>query len=557
MRRAFAYSRFSTPEQMDGRSLQRQEEAAKAYCARHGLKLDERFFTDLGVSAYHGANATHGELGRFLGLVREGQIPKGSVLVIENVDRLSRLPPDEANGIIMEIVRAGVDVATISPEALYTAQNIRNIGTWIPLQVAQCLAAEESRKKGERVADAWAAKRAEAATAKLSKKGPSWLRLSPDRKRWTVLEDKANWVRRMFALAADGFGVVRIAEVLNRECPQGMTGRGWQPSYIRHALRSRSVLGEYQPHVGTCAKRGRKATRKPCGDAVRDYFPRILSDADFYRAQQALDGRRRAGGKVSGTPNLFNGILYDAADGQRMVITTTSGKKVLVSAGAVRKLKGSVFRSVRYEPFKQAVLSLLAELKPADVLGRHGAAEDRVAVLGGKFATVNRKLEALKARAAAEDDVTVFLDLLGDLDRQRKGLLAELEEATAEAACRRGDRLGEFTSLSQMLDDAGPDERDALRRKMRAALRRLVKEMWAVVVPTDKGRVVGLQAYFAGSDHHREFAILIRRDQWWARSLASAVKPGDLDLRNPEHAKRLEAALASVDLTAGSDAAVE
>ena len=41
MRRAFSYARFSTAEQMEGRSLKRQEEAAKAYCQRNGLTLEE------------------------------------------------------------------------------------------------------------------------------------------------------------------------------------------------------------------------------------------------------------------------------------------------------------------------------------------------------------------------------------------------------------------------------------------------------------------------------------------------------------------------------------
>ncbi len=115
--------------------------------------------------------------------VREGRIAKGSTLIVENIDRISRLPPDEANEIIMKIVRAGVNIATTSPEQLYTKDNIRSIATWIPLQVAQSLAAEDSKKKSDRLADAWAAKR-KALTdgTKISSLGPTWLKLSADRK---------------------------------------------------------------------------------------------------------------------------------------------------------------------------------------------------------------------------------------------------------------------------------------------------------------------------------------------------------------------------------------
>src|SRR5205823_5021865 len=153
-----------------------------------------------------------------------------------------------------------------------------------------------------------------------------------------------------------------------QECPEGLTGRGWQPGFIRDILRSRSVLGEYQPHVGTCAKKGRKATRKPAGEPIKDYFPSIVDEATFYRVQQALDERRAGGGRITGVPNLFNGLLHDARDGRRMTVNTTNGIKVLVSSGAVRKVPGSSFVSVRYDTFEDAVLSLLAELKPSDVL---------------------------------------------------------------------------------------------------------------------------------------------------------------------------------------------
>src|SRR5262249_35787215 len=175
VRSAFSYARFSTSEQKEGRSLARQMELTQAYCARRGLALDERRFADLGVSGYHGTNATHGELADFLEMVRDGRIPKGSVLVVENVDRLSRLPPDRATALIMEIVEAGVEVATISPEAGYTKANIHQVGVWVPLQVALCLAREGSREKSEGLGGGWGGQRKTGATGKVEGKGPAWV----------------------------------------------------------------------------------------------------------------------------------------------------------------------------------------------------------------------------------------------------------------------------------------------------------------------------------------------------------------------------------------------
>jgi DNA invertase Pin-like site-specific DNA recombinase len=510
-RRAFSYARFSTSEQEDGRSLRRQEEAAKSYCARHGLRLDERTFTDLGVSAYGGANATHGELGVFLEMLNDERIPAGSVLVVENLDRLTRMPdPQQASTLITSIVNAGVDVVTTSPETAYTRANIYKMETWIPLQVQLAVAAEHSRKLSERVHDAWADKRATAGTRKLTKHGPAWLTLTDDRAGWVVIEAKASRVRRAFDLAVEGLGVSRIAGVLNAEYPAGLSGREWQPSYISNLLRSRSVLGEYQPHVGTCAKKGKKKTRRPEGDPIKGYFPAIVEEALFYRVQAALDGRKKGGGRTTGTPNLFNGLLYDAADGRRMVMNSSNGKKVLVSSGAVKRVPGVPFKNLPYDLFERAVLSRLRELTPKDVLDRPGAAEDAVSVLSGHLALVKQKIAQATRRAAEAEDPDVFLDLLEALGAQKKDLTARLEEATAEAACREGDNLGEFVSLIDLLAEAPAEERDGLRARTRVALRRVVMGIWIVVAHHASSRLTYIQVFFRGG-RSREYLLYDRR----------------------------------------------
>ena len=87
--KAFSYSRFSSPEQRKGDSLRRQVEASRKFAQAHGLELDEGL-SDIGISAYRGANRYKGALARFLQLVREGKVPKGSFLLVESLDRLSR-----------------------------------------------------------------------------------------------------------------------------------------------------------------------------------------------------------------------------------------------------------------------------------------------------------------------------------------------------------------------------------------------------------------------------------------------------------------------------------
>ena len=113
-RRAYSYVRFSSPEQMKGDSFRRQTEAAQQYAERHGLELDtELKLTDLGVSAYRGANFEAG-LGRFIEAVDQGEVPAGSYLLIENLDRFSRDKIMDTLARFNALLRKGINIVTLS-----------------------------------------------------------------------------------------------------------------------------------------------------------------------------------------------------------------------------------------------------------------------------------------------------------------------------------------------------------------------------------------------------------------------------------------------------------
>src|SRR5262245_24847644 len=89
--RAYSYLRMSTEDQLKGDSRRRQLEASKAYAEEHGLDLaDDAQLEDIGISAFKGANARDGALGQFLTAVRAGLVERGSFLLVESLDRLSR-----------------------------------------------------------------------------------------------------------------------------------------------------------------------------------------------------------------------------------------------------------------------------------------------------------------------------------------------------------------------------------------------------------------------------------------------------------------------------------
>src|ERR1700733_260201 len=113
--KAYSYKRFSTPKQAEGDSLRRQTAMAQAWADRTGVPLDtELQLTDEGVSAYGGANRDVGALGAFVEAVKDGRVPQGSWLLVENLDRLSREPAGEASWHQQNIIRSGVTVVDLS-----------------------------------------------------------------------------------------------------------------------------------------------------------------------------------------------------------------------------------------------------------------------------------------------------------------------------------------------------------------------------------------------------------------------------------------------------------
>src|SRR5918995_2313550 len=102
--RAFSYIRFSSKTQQKGESFRRQFEFPVEVCRENGWVLDETLtLSDLGVSAFRGANAKVGALAEFLEAIRIGRVLRGSFLIIESIDRLSRSKVGEALQLFISI----------------------------------------------------------------------------------------------------------------------------------------------------------------------------------------------------------------------------------------------------------------------------------------------------------------------------------------------------------------------------------------------------------------------------------------------------------------------
>src|SRR5262245_37135763 len=116
---AYSYIRFSHPDQAKGDSVRRQEGKRDLWLAKSGAVLDTSLtLRDEGVSAYTGAhrqNPDRNALAAFLELVRRDRIRRGSFLVIESLDRLSREHIQPALLLVLNLLQAGIRIVQLSP----------------------------------------------------------------------------------------------------------------------------------------------------------------------------------------------------------------------------------------------------------------------------------------------------------------------------------------------------------------------------------------------------------------------------------------------------------
>jgi DNA invertase Pin-like site-specific DNA recombinase len=515
---AYSYIRFSTLEQRKGDSLRRQLQLAEDYARENDLTLDTTFkLHDLGVSAYKGRNREEGRLHDFLEAVKDGRVAVGSYLLLESLDRLSRQRTYSAMATFTSILDLGITIVTLLDKQVYSPNTIDNDPMRLMTSILIMMRAnEESETKSRRIKAAWTEKRRNVATKKLTKRCPLWMTLNDEKTQFQLLEDRVEVVRTMVRWSKEGMGQAQIAKRLNEQRVQGFSDPTsmWQPSYVNKILTSTSLFGQMQPKVWD----GKNSA--PTGEPVKDYYPAIISEAEFHHLQAVRAKRRLPGGRArkgTGMPNLFSGIVKCAYCGSSMVLATAPGprttsstviepirplKKYLVCDGA-RRGNGCFAVQWNYKSFESSFLEYCKGVDFAallDQISGAGVRRQKKQVLNEQLAT------ATGSRAAKQAATTRLLELveLGDLSptlemnqRMQKlaGDIQEMEKVVLQieqdihlldrqALPDEGARM--FRDFAAKLDSLTED--DLLR--LRVAMSEQIKEIIRKVELYPAGRLV-------------------------------------------------------------------
>jgi DNA invertase Pin-like site-specific DNA recombinase len=577
----YSYVRFSTPDQIKGNSLERQTATVRDWCERNGAILDaSTTLHDLGKSAFTGAhrkNPDRHALASFLKLVESGKVPRGSYLAIENLDRLSREHIRPALTLLLNLIESGIRVVQMKPVEMVFDEDVEPMALMMAIMELS-RGNSESKMKQERNGKAWQAKIDAArklemqpprkkdgkVTRAITGQLPSWIEECGGK--FFLIPHRAEVVKQIFALAASGYGMMSIVKKLTedgvpafgnrqvavnekgevetvivrgKERPRyrangGGYGSGvWVRAYVARLLKDRRALGEHQP----CTK-----GRKPDGEPIADFFPRVVTEAEWNAARAAMTDRKNKRGRIGKHVNVWQGLLRDARDGGGCHVSRSRQTRILVNTNGAEGR--TTYWSFPADVFDEAILSMLRGIDPHDVL--NGDEEpDEAQALAADFGNVEALIAELSAeierREVAKNPSPTLYRLLEKKEAQQRQLAEQLAQANQRATRPLSASWGEIKSILEALESA-PDPMDA-RLRLRSLIRRTVESVYLLVVPRGLSRWCVAQVRFVAGKGTRWQSYVIhytppqgnvyksRPAKWEARALAEDLASVDLSDR--------------------------
>jgi DNA invertase Pin-like site-specific DNA recombinase len=514
MKKAYSYIRFSTKEQAEGDSLKRQTENTERYLMEHPeLILDTKLnMFDSGLSAFKGKHISQGALGIFLNLVEAGKIESGSVLLIENIDRLTRLKPMEAFRYFDRIIHAGIKIVTLQSGMEYTEKSLNENHGQLYVIVGEIQRAnQESERKSFLVGKAWETKRKLAINGdkRMTSKSPDWLKLSDDKKEFIINDEAKKVINLIFDLKLEGKGSERIAKDLNKSNlwkPPGRKGKipSWRKSYIDKLLHDdKRLIGEHQ----LCKVIDGK--RIPIGEPIFDY-PAIIDQDKYNRVQAQIkrnaQNRGFSGGRNGKMCNLFSPLAVCSECGSPMQFIdkgkSPKGQQYFRCDKESRSIEGGcVSKMIRYDLVEKNILRFCKGLDVTDIMPNDqqqiselALLQNRKQAIDGELLELEKSIESFYDSISRITNVTLKRGLEHKasaeaikqerLVQEKKEVISQIEKiGTAENNAQ--EQLKNIQELIDKMQNIGDQQRVEIRLNLRNHLRRLIKEIKIDTVEND------------------------------------------------------------------------
>ncbi|MDM2738413.1 recombinase family protein [Citrobacter sp. Ct235] len=387
----FSYARISTIKQVDGFGIQRQLNTIEQFISY--LTLDHRLQFELDVdnitqmvaegnSAFRGKNWNiKTKLGQYRKKVMDGVYPD-SVLIVENIDRLTRLDPFQAVEIISGMINRGTTILEIETGMTYSRFIPESI-TVLTMQINR--ANGESKRKSIMMQKSHANR-----YGKVSRVRPRWFDVVEiDHVLSYRPNDTAKAIQRMYNDYVNGINPATIVR------NYGKTDNGKQWTLV-------SVL--------------RALSDKRTADDAR--YPPIIDKA-LYERVQALKAVNGTKGKThqKNMLNIFAGMSRCPLCGQAILTKRNSHGGLYTVCLGKRNDKACSAPGIAYNALERPLLAAIKRLDFSDIYNK-----------------VDNNVEVLRSQwIQNEKDIGMFRERLSKASRHEKfAILDELEVITKE-----------------------------------------------------------------------------------------------------------------------------
>jgi len=487
MPRVLSYTRFSSRKQAKGLSYVRQIELARQWCRENGHVLDESDeFNDFGVSAFSGANAETGALAELQKRLATGEIERGTILVVEALDRLTRQSLSKAISLLMGLATNGLTIVTLSDGRVWDEAQMNDLGAFLMSVVTLYRGHQESAAKSDRLRKTFAKHRSMGSTQAFGS-APGWLYRANKESPWEVDEDKAEVVRRVFELAAAGFGSRAISKRANADgwpvvTRLNRTDGRWHAQMPGMILRNRAVLGEHQHRIRSHEANGQHWQGLPVGEIVKDYYPRIIGDELWNAARASIRTRSMPKRRDTHYYNVFSGMMFCGRCGapihRKHEKVGYSRAQLYCSDKLAGKTQCQTMSAKNADP---TILQAVYEYQYAHLGGER--AQNKSAEIAALESRIEEKQEECRriadAIAKTGGKVHALLEKSVELTDEADALrneLAELIEAESETATIFDEHF--IQDAIQYLYLADNEEATERRALLHVQLSRLVDTIW-------------------------------------------------------------------------------
>jgi len=423
----YIYGRFSSDRQEEGDSKRRQIDNGQAFAQRLELPAPKVFF-DEGVSAKAGKNLEK-EFARMV-----GELKKGDVIIVEDLDRISRMHPWLAKAKVYEIINNGITICTWRDSKKYTSDNINELDTFLVADVISGVAFIESAKKKTRQLARWDGwiKEIEAGKKIVAFRTPPWIDYDEKQESFS-LNSKAGTVKQIFHLADSGKGSILITKQLMKEgVPplQGNINSRWNDTYVRYILRNTTTIGTLN-----LSTRNRD---------FPNYYPAAVDEKLFYRVQAKIPKISIGGAPAIKEVNVFKSILFCSC-GSKIYGCGNNRAKDYYCCHNARLGNGCKFHFVPKDKLRRAVIDSLKENASflVNISGESYKTESQSVL--GELDVVSKQIEKITRFIVVDDNPPISLvNTLKELEVKQATLKTTLNAVKANQTIGFDDILKDF-----------------------------------------------------------------------------------------------------------------